>query len=85
MFSLKFGAPTPVKAMFSISFTFILFSEINFSTTFFIFFSILYQISRSNSKSFAAKADEKVAAALEGKSIVKEIYVPGRIVNIVAK
>ena len=33
----------------------------------------------------AAKADEKVAAALEGKSIVKEIYVPGRIVNIVAK
>ncbi len=33
----------------------------------------------------AAKADEKVAASLEGKSIVKEIYVPGRIVNIVAK
>ena len=33
----------------------------------------------------AAKADAKVAAALEGKSIVKEIYVPGRIVNIVAK
>ncbi len=33
----------------------------------------------------AAKADEKVAAALDGKTIVKEIYVPGRIVNIVAK
>ncbi len=33
----------------------------------------------------AAKADVKVAAALEGKTIVKEIYVPGRIVNIVAK
>ncbi len=33
----------------------------------------------------AAKADAKVAAALEGKTIVKEIYVPGRIVNIVAK
>ena len=33
----------------------------------------------------AAKADEKVAQALEGKSIVKEIYVPGKIVNIVAK
>jgi len=33
----------------------------------------------------AAKADGKVQAALEGKTIVKEIYVPGRIVNIVAK
>lgn len=33
----------------------------------------------------AAKADGKVQAALEGKTIVKEIYVPGKIVNIVAK
>ncbi len=33
----------------------------------------------------AAKADEKIAAALEGKNIIKEIYVPGKIVNIVAK
>jgi len=33
----------------------------------------------------AAKADEKVAAALEGKTIVKQIVVPGRLVNIVAK
>ena len=33
----------------------------------------------------AAKADPKVAAALEGKTVVKEIYVPGRIVNIVVK
>ncbi|MCQ2456367.1 MAG: leucine--tRNA ligase [Clostridia bacterium] len=33
----------------------------------------------------AAKACDKVAEALAGKSIVKEIYVPGRIVNIVAK
>ncbi len=33
----------------------------------------------------AAKTDEKIAAALEGKNIVKEIYVPGKIVNIVAK
>jgi leucyl-tRNA synthetase len=33
----------------------------------------------------AAKADEKIAALLEGKKIVKEIYVPGKIVNIVAK
>ena len=32
-----------------------------------------------------AKADEKIAALLEGKTIVKEIYVPGRIVNIVAR
>ena len=33
----------------------------------------------------AAKADAKVASALEGKNIVKEIYVPGKLVNIVAK
>ena len=34
-----------------------------------------------------AKAKEipAVAKAIEGKNIVKEIYVPGRIVNIVAK
>ncbi|MBQ8915128.1 MAG: class I tRNA ligase family protein, partial [Clostridia bacterium] len=33
----------------------------------------------------AAKADEKIASLLEGKNIIKEIYVPGKIVNIVAK
>ena len=33
----------------------------------------------------AAKADPNVAAALEGKSIVKEIVVPGRLVNLVIK
>ena len=32
-----------------------------------------------------AKADEKVTAALEGKTIIKELYVKGRLVNIVAK
>ena len=32
-----------------------------------------------------AKANAKVAAALEGKNIIKELYVPGRLVNIVAK
>ncbi|MEE3332706.1 MAG: leucine--tRNA ligase [Ruminococcus sp.] len=32
-----------------------------------------------------AKSDENVAKAVEGKSIVKEIYVKGRIVNIVVK
>ena len=32
-----------------------------------------------------AKSDEKIAEAMEGKSIVKEIYVPGKIVNIVVK
>ncbi len=32
-----------------------------------------------------AKADEKVAAELEGKNIIKEIYVKGKLVNIVAK
>ena len=33
----------------------------------------------------AVKADEKIAAALEGKTVVKEIVVPGKIVNIVIK
>ena len=33
----------------------------------------------------AAKADEKIAAELEGKNIIKEIYVPKKLVNIVAK
>ena len=32
-----------------------------------------------------AKEDEKVKAAIEGKTIVKELYVKGRLVNIVAK
>ena len=32
-----------------------------------------------------AKSDEKMAAAIEGKTIVKEIAVPNRIVNIVVK
>ena len=33
----------------------------------------------------AAKADAKIAAELEGKNIIKEIYVPKKLVNIVAK
>ena len=33
----------------------------------------------------AAKADEKVAADIDGKTIIKEIYVKGKLVNIVAK
>ena len=33
----------------------------------------------------AAKADPKIAPQLEGKTVVKEIYVPGKIVNIVVK
>ena len=32
-----------------------------------------------------AKADEKVSAELDGKNIIKEIYVKGKLVNIVAK
>ncbi len=32
-----------------------------------------------------ARIDEKVAAALDGKTVVKEIVVPGKIVNIVVK
>ena len=31
-----------------------------------------------------AKQDEKIAAEIEGKTIKKEIYVPGKLVNIVA-
>ena len=31
------------------------------------------------------KAEPKVAAEIAGKSIVKEIYVPGKLVNIVAR
>ncbi|MBI2434245.1 MAG: hypothetical protein HYV26_15420 [Candidatus Hydrogenedentes bacterium] len=33
----------------------------------------------------AAKTDEKVQPHLEGKTIVKEIYVPGKMVNFVVK
>ena len=33
----------------------------------------------------AAYALEKVASGIEGKSVVKEIVVPGRLVNIVVK
>ncbi|MGN0550416.1 MAG: leucine--tRNA ligase [Acutalibacteraceae bacterium] len=33
----------------------------------------------------AAKDDEKVKQATDGKSIIKEIYVPGKLVNIVVK
>ena len=33
----------------------------------------------------AAKADPAMAPLLKGKTIVKEIYVPGKLVNIVAK
>lgn len=32
-----------------------------------------------------AKADERVAQLTEGKNVVKEIYVPGRMVNLVVK
>ena len=33
----------------------------------------------------AAKAQTNVARHLEGKSIIKEIYVPGKLVNLAAK
>ena len=32
-----------------------------------------------------ALADEKVKAAIAGKQIVKKIYVPGKMVNLVVK
>jgi leucyl-tRNA synthetase len=33
----------------------------------------------------AARADDKIAPFLAGKTIVRQIYVPGRLVNLVAK
>ena len=33
----------------------------------------------------AVKADERIAANIEGKTIVKEIYVPNKLANIVVK
>ena len=33
----------------------------------------------------AAKADERMAQYLDGKTIIKEICVPGKIINIVVK
>ena len=33
----------------------------------------------------AAKSDPAVAAQIDGKNIVKELYVPGRLVNIVVR
>ena len=32
-----------------------------------------------------AKSEQKIADEISGKSIVKEIYVPGKLVNIVVK
>ena len=32
-----------------------------------------------------AKSDERVAAAIDGKTVVKEIVVPGKIINIVVR
>ena len=33
----------------------------------------------------AAKADARIAAVIEGKSVIKEISVPNKIINIVVK
>ena len=33
----------------------------------------------------AAKADERIAAAIAGKTVVKEITVPNKIINIVVR
>ena len=32
-----------------------------------------------------AQSDERIAQLTEGKTVVKEIYVPGRMVNLVVK
>ena len=33
----------------------------------------------------AVKAEEKIARALEGKTLVKEIFVPNKLVNLVVR
>ena len=33
----------------------------------------------------AAKADEKILSEISGKTVIKELYVKGRLVNIVVK
>ena len=44
------------------------------------------KISKDETKENAlAKGKEAIESRLEGKTIVKEIYVPGRIINIVVK
>ena len=54
--------------------------------------SVIFLLDNSVSKTISkddaiatAKNDAKVAEAIEGKTIVKEIFVPGKIVNIVVK
>ena len=42
------------------------------------------EVSREDAVALA-KADERVAAGLAGKTIVKEIVVPGKIVNLVVR
>ena len=39
----------------------------------------------SEKNEVVVKADEKISNAIEGKTIVKEIVVPGKIINIVVK
>ena len=34
---------------------------------------------------YLKKADEKIAQILEGKTMIKEIYVPNKIINFVIK
>ena len=41
--------------------------------------------SEEDAVSAAAQADAKVAKALEGKKIVKVIYVKNRLINLIAK
>jgi leucyl-tRNA synthetase len=48
----------------------------------------LVKVSKNASKDEViaiVKADDKISAAIEGKTIVKEIVVPGKIINIVVK
>ena len=40
---------------------------------------------KAPNKAAAAKAEDSVARHLEGKTMIKEVYVPGRLVNFVAR
>ena len=48
-------------------------------------FFVLHEKFESMYDDAAAKVDEKVAPMLEGMQIVKELYIPGKLVNLVVK
>ena len=47
--------------------------------------ALIHKTATQDAAMEAARADAKVAAHLEGKEIVKVIYVPGKILNVVVR